>query len=100
MVAIPIVSCGILSFVPSAWVAYERRSDKGLMIRSLVVCAVFVLDVIVASVIIGTAPKDADGTPVAAASNVGGGLVIACALAAIILAIVQRNPADALPKAR
>ncbi len=98
MMALPLVSCGFLSFVPSVWVAVMRRDDKALMVRSIVVAAVFFLVVVVALVAVGTAPTDEDGSPTGAASDITISLVLISAVVAAVLAFIQREPTKQLDR--
>ena len=96
MVVLPLISCGMLAFVPSIWVAVERRSSRALMTRAIATGVGFFVLVVVAFVLIGTAPTDEEGSPSGAANSTGGGILIVAALAAAVLALVQRNPAEAV----
>jgi hypothetical protein len=98
MILIPILSCGFLAFVPSIWVGVVRRADRPAMVRSFVVAAAFFLIAVAAFVGVGTAPKDENGTSTGAASDVTIALVLLSAVAAAVLAFVQRNPAKRLER--
>jgi hypothetical protein len=92
MVALPLVSCGFLAFVPSIWVAVTRRAYRRLMVRALATAGLFLTVLVVAFALIGTSPTDEDGTPIGASSNIGVGLLFGTALLAALLAIFQRDP--------
>jgi hypothetical protein len=92
MVLVPILSCGFLSFVPSIWVAVMRRDHKQAMVRSLVLAAIFVVVDVAAFIAVGTAPKDAEGSPTGIATSVTISLVLVSAVVAAVLAFVQRDP--------
>ena len=86
MVAIPIVSLGVLSFVPSLWVASKRSVDRRLMNRSLLIASTFFL-VLVISIVMAISKVGFDSDTY---------LIWACAPIAAGLAAVQRNPTRAL----
>jgi hypothetical protein len=92
LVALPILTCGFLSFVPSVWVAVTHRSDSRAVVRALVTAAVFFAVMVVGFAMVGTAPTDADGSPTGAASNIGIGILFASGVVATVLAIFQRDP--------
>ena len=99
MVAVPLVSCGMLSFVPSIWVAVQRRSSRRAMVTSLVIAGAFFALVVAAFVLIGSAPEDEAGVATGTEARVAGGLLVAGAAAAAVLAIFQREPTKALKQA-
>ena len=98
MVAIPVVSCGMLAFVPSIWVASVRRARKDLMMRALAIAGAFIVLLLVGFVLLGTAPTDEDGTPIGAASNIGVALLFVNMIGGSVLAGFQRRPSEVLAK--
>jgi hypothetical protein len=95
MVGIPVISCGMLSFVPSIWVAVMRRSNTRAMVTSLVIAGAFLAMVVVAFVLIGSAPEDEAGVATGPEARVAGGLLIASGALAAVLAVFQRQPTQA-----
>lgn len=100
MVAVPLFTCGLLSFVPSAWVAYMRREDRKLMTRSVLFSGLFLVTLIGGFVLVGSAPKNAEGSPEGVRGTLGAIVVVLNVVGAMGLALIQHNPTAALEDRR
>lgn len=85
---LPVICCGLLNFVPLLRSGLIRPAQRWMLIGTGVGLEIVA---ILGFALVGTAPQDADGTPVGAASNVGVGLVLITMLCAVTLGIVYRK---------
>lgn len=89
MVALPVVTCGLLAFVPALFAAYLRRDDRGFRWKMIGFAASVFASIIAGYVLLGTAPTDADGTPVGALSDLGAVMLLVGILASLGFALYQ-----------
>ena len=96
MVAVPIVTCGFLAFVPSIWVAIQRKDDAKLMWRAIARGGAFLAVVVAYLILAGTAPKNAQGSASGPQFTIGIVMLVISGVTASVLAAFQRNPRDAV----
>jgi len=97
LIPLPLLSCGLLAWVPPVWAAVKIKGSPGLRNRLYATAAGCAVTFVGGGVLLGGAPVDAAGTPTGAASNIGLGLMLLAAFAGTWVAIAQRN-AGATPR--
>lgn len=88
---LPLLGCGLLNFVPLLRSGLIRPQQRWPLIGTGIALEAVA---IVGFGMVGSAPTDADGTPIGAASTVGALLIILTVVAAVALGILFRNPAQ------
>ena len=88
---LPVLCCGLLNLVPLLRSGLIRPAQRWQLIGTgIALEAVAILGF----ALVGTAPTDADDTPVGAASNTGIGLVLLSMVVAVVLGFVFRHPQE------
>jgi hypothetical protein len=96
MIAIPIISCGLLGFVPPLWAASRVKHDPERKRRLHLMAGALGVGTVLAFALIGASPTDAEGSPTGAASSIGSFVALACMVAGVVIAVKNRNPTPAL----
>lgn len=96
MPAIPLVTCGLGAWAPPLYSGLLRKGDAAFRRNMFLLAGGLVILLIIAFVLLATAPTDASGTPVGVASNVGAALVLAVMAGGTATAVMTRNNATSL----
>jgi DNA uptake protein ComE-like DNA-binding protein len=96
MIALPIISCGLLGFVPPLWASTRVKHDPERKRRLQLMAGALGVGTVLAFALIGASPTDAEGSPTGAASSIGSFVALACMVAGVVIAVKNRNPAPAL----
>jgi hypothetical protein len=88
---LPVLCCGLLNFVPLLRSGLIRPAQRWQLIGTGIALEVVA---IVGFVLVGTAPTDADDTPVGAAANTGIGFILLSVVVAVVLGFMFRNPSQ------
>ena len=96
MVWLPLYSFGLLAFVPPIWAASQLKHDPDRRRKLDLVGGVLALGALLAFILIGSSPEDAEGSPTGAGSSIGTALAVVCAAAGIFFSLRNRRPAPAL----
>jgi hypothetical protein len=99
MIALPVFTCGLASFVPPLWAASKRKYDRAFRKRMFTLAGVLASLMLIGFVMIGSSPTDQSGTPTGAVSDIGAGLILLVMTGGVIVAILYRNPTDEIPGA-
>ena len=100
MAVIPILSFGLLAWLPPVLVASGRKSDRGFQRKMYAVAAVLGLLALAAFILFGSAPTDSTGTATGPASDVGGTLLLLTMGAGAIVGFIFRDRVGDLPGAQ
>jgi hypothetical protein len=88
---LPALCCGMLNFVPLLRSGLIRPAQRWQLIGTGVALEAFA---IVGFVLVGTAPTNAEDTPVGAAANTGIALILLSVAVAVVLGFMFRNPSQ------
>jgi hypothetical protein len=96
MIALPMISFGLLSFVPPIWAAGRAKQDPVRRRRLYLMAGALVIGLLIAFVLIGTSPTNAEGTATGTTSNIGAVLYFGCMVAGVVIAVRNRRPPTVL----
>ncbi len=96
MIALPVISFGLLGFVPPLWAASRVKHDPVRRRRLYLTAGALAFGILLAFTLIGASPEDADGSATGPASDIGAFLLLACMGAGVFVAVRNRNPAPVL----
>jgi hypothetical protein len=96
IVAAPILSAGLLAFLPPLLVANRLQHDPARQRKMRLTSGVLGAIALVAFIMVGSGPTDAEGTPTGVASDVGMFVLLACMTVSVIVAVKNRKPSPAL----
>lgn len=96
MMAVPLISCGLLSWVPPLWAATQVRHDPSKQRRLYLIAGGLAVLTVLGFVLVGTGPTDADGTPTGPVSDLGGVLILLCMALGVVVAVMNRSPKPVL----
>jgi DNA uptake protein ComE-like DNA-binding protein len=91
MIAVPVLSFGLATFVPGLWAGIRRRNDRAFRNKMFVFAAAVGLASFVAIGVIGSTDRES------VASDVGVAVWLACVVLAVVVAAVTRKAATDLP---
>ena len=92
MIALPIISFGLLGFVPPLWAASRVKHDPVRRRNLYLTSGALALVTVLAFVLIGVSPTDAEGTATGPASDIGAFMLLGSMVAGIVVAVKNRNP--------
>ncbi len=87
MIALPLLTCGFAAFVPALWAASQRRGDARYRRRMFVFAAAIGVGELTALMVTGSVPQEST------TSDVAVGIVLGLMVVAIVVAVINRNPA-------
>ncbi len=93
LIILPILSFGLLAFVPPLWAASQVKHDPARRKRLFQIAGALGLGIVLAFILLGTSPTDAEGSATGPTSTVGAFLLLGCWITGIVIAVMYRNPA-------
>lgn len=96
MIALPIISVGLLAFVPPLVVGNRIKHDPVLRRRMYLISAALGVVGLVAFIMVGSSPEDAEGAATGPASTAGAFLALGCMAVSVVVALRNRTPSAPL----